>query len=72
MVVFSLEEEIHMDADRNIIPVVEGDQGEGFMDPIDSDVELSKRERQLKNEQKVEILTQERRNRRKLRKMGLR
>ena len=24
-----------MDADRNIIPIVEGDQGEGFMDEID-------------------------------------
>lgn len=26
-----------MDADRNIIPIVEGDQGEGFMDEIDSE-----------------------------------
>lgn len=25
-----------MDADRNIIPIVEGDQGEGIMDPIDT------------------------------------
>jgi len=24
-----------MDADRNIIPIVEGDQGEGFMDPVE-------------------------------------
>ena len=41
-----------MDADREIIPIVEDDQGEGFRDPLDRyDIEkLSDLEKQLKKQ----------------------
>lgn len=57
-----------MDADRNIIPIVEGDQGEGMMDPLTDD-DIKEAEQQRSFDEAIKL---ERRKLEKLKKFNIR